>query len=321
MRAVDGVDDLAAIDDLLRAKRLDDAELQILPTTRILDHAAAHLGVEDAVQFLRSARRKVHRRENLPVFDVQFGTAIEIPAAIARRAADSSAQRAEIVIRQGKFLAQDLTEHRAEVLRVIPADTPQSFVARMGRELMQDAIIGDPSAEKLGELEIERFNSAELILSHALRQFRVAGSHARPAHFGGPQGFHEVGEWTPRANGRELAGIADQHNALRTFDGIEQRGQLVFCEHRGLIHDYRLELGGSVSVGIDEVGAGGTVIAVQAEKKLRERLRWMPGLRLHPHTSFASGSQQEHAAILDVGCVQECPKDFRLSRASRANEH
>ena len=79
-------------------------------------------------------------------------------------------------------------------------------------------------------------------------------------HIGGLKLSNDVHEWATGPDRRELAWIPDEHEPLDVVERVDQRRELLFGQHRALVHDHGPVVATARRPRVGKVGAGLAVV-------------------------------------------------------------
>ena len=156
------------------------------------------------------------------------------------------------------------------------------------------------------------------------REFCVAGTRARKQAFdvGRLKQLHDVDEWPTRANRRQLARIADEHEPLYVVEGIDECGELLLGQHGALVHDHRPVVAAARGPRFRKIGACCAVVPLEPVQELGECQAGpaQPGLRFEAYARLAGRGEEQQSLGGDVGQRAEHPQKRCLPSSRRADE-
>ena len=134
---------------------------------------------------------------------------------------------------------------------------------------------------------------------------------------------NDVDERATGPDRRKLARVPGEHQPLDVAERVDQRRELLFGQHRALVHDHGPVVATARRPGLGKVGARLPVVALLPDQKLRQRLAGTPhaGLLFQAHAGLAGGCEEQHPLLGEAGKRAEHPQQGRLARPGRANQH
>ena len=132
---------------------------------------------------------------------------------------------------------------------------------------------------------------------------------------------HDIGEGAAGTDGWELARVADEDEPFHVAQRVDEGGELFLGQHGTLVHDDRAIVSATRRLAAGEVGAGITVVAMQANQELRQCLaRAAPlGPLLEAYPRLARRGKKQHVLLGEKRAEhlqQSC-----LSGSCRANQN